>query len=111
MADRIQFFQSIEQNNEDYASIITSLFDQFSLLYNLVGNYESVTILNTSTRSRAEFEIHCKDEEQVKIIFDNIISKGSYTELYGRIFKVTVSKKDSNVILLQLNNKEPQITR
>ena len=111
MADRIQFFQSIEQNNEDYASIITSLFDQFSLLYNLVGNYESVTILNTSTRSKAEFEIHCKDEDQVKMIFDNIISKGSYTELYGRIFRVTAIQRGKEIILIQLSNKEPQITR
>ena len=111
MGNRIEFFQSVEQNNEDYASIITSLFDQFSLLYNLVGNYESVKVTNTTSLSNAQFLITCTDEIQFKMIFNNILSKGSYTELYGRIFKVTANQKSKTSFILELSTKEPQITR
>ena len=111
MGNRIEFFQSVEQNNEDYASIITSLFDQFSLLYNLVGNYESVKVTNTTSLSNAQFLITCTDEIQFKMIFNNILSKGSYTELYGRIFKVTATQKSKTSFILELSTKEPQITR
>ena len=53
--DRAEFFKSVEQNMEDYPLILTSLFDQFSLLYNLVGNYKSVKVANESTHSKVQF--------------------------------------------------------
>ena len=109
--NRIDFFKSVEQNNEDYASIITSLFDQFSLLYNLVGKYEAVSVRNNSTYTKVEFDVTCSSEDQLKLIFNNILSKGNYTELYGRIFLVEAKQKDSTTFILRLTSKDPTITR
>ena len=109
--NRAEFFKSVEQNVDDYPSVITSLFDQFSLLYNLVGQYQSVNISNGSTYNKVQFMINCKDEDQFNMIFNNIISKGNYTELYGRIFFVNPIKKSPTSFLLQLVSKDVQIVK
>ena len=109
--DRAEFFKSVEQNMEDYPLILTSLFDQFSLLYNLVGNYKSVKVANESTHTKVQFIVDCKDEDQLNMIFNNILCKGNYTELYGRIFQVKSTKKSPTSFVLQLVSKDVELIK
>ena len=106
--DRIEFFQSVDQNRA-YDSAITSLFDQFSALYDLVGQYNAIKISNTTEKNKVQFDLKCIDYDQMNFIYNQIINR-KVIYLYGCVFEIAAIKKDDNKIRILFSSKyQPDI--
>ena len=86
--DRVKFFQSIEIGSNDlsYDKYINTLFEQISVLYNLVGKYEGIRVINIPN-TLVSFKVICTTENSeyiLKSIIDN-----PYIVLYDQNMYVT----------------------
>lgn len=91
--DRINFSDSIENIND---SDIISRFDEFMLLYDIVGNYENIRISTSSDDEIASFDVTFTTAEST----DKLISEchGIYIRLYEHLFSIKCDKKSDNSV-------------
>lgn len=99
--DRIEFFQSVDQKNKPYDSVITSLFDQFSALYDIVAQYGYDKIINNTDKNKVQFDITCSDTSEVNNILSQINNKGKQILVYGNLFTVYANKKSDTVVQIK----------
>lgn len=90
MRDRICFFQTIDQGDKEYESTITSLFEQFSALYDLVGAFDDVSIIN-KTNNQVIFEVRGGKEDERTLILNKIASKPNVV-IYEQSFFINATK-------------------
>ena len=108
--DRIEFFQSVDQMNRAYDSVITSLFDQFSALYDIVAQYDSIKVVNTTEKNKVQFDISCNESAKTDYILNQIKSKGNIIYLYGNIFEITADKKSDDTLQIKFSSKRQRQT-
>lgn len=107
--DRIEFFQSVDQNRQ-FDSAITSLFDQFSALYNLVGQYDAIKVVNNTEKNKVQFMLTCSDPKKADFIINQILNSEKHIDLYGRSFDVGIIKKQPDTVQIQFFSQDKQIT-
>lgn len=90
MQDRICFFQSIDPGDKEYDSVITSLFDQFSALYDIVGTFDDVQVIN-QTNKKVVFEVRTPKEEERNFILDKVTSRPNVV-IYEQSFFINAIK-------------------
>ena len=107
--DRVAFFQSVDQNKE-YDSAITSLFDQLSALYNIFGRYDDVHVENITEPNKVKFNISSTSPENINYIFDCFnqyrYSVGNIIEIYGRVFEIDIQKETNDFIIIQFISRD-----
>lgn len=107
--DRIEFFQSVDQMNRAYDSVITSLFDQFSALYDIVAQYDSIRVSNTTEKNRVQFDISCSESSKIDYIFNQINGKDKIMYVYGNIFEISTNKISDNILQIRFSKKRQQV--
>jgi hypothetical protein len=95
MRDRIQFFQTANIGDKEFDSVITTLFDQFSALYNLAGNFDINRV--SQKDSTVEFDISTPNSDDVSTLYRNI-STMSTVFIYEKSFYIRTELIDSNNI-------------
>ena len=96
--DRIEFFQSVDQKNRAYDSVIASLFDQFSALYDIVAQYKYDKIINNTEKNKVQFDINCSNSTDANYILSQINSKSKQIVVYGSYFTISANKKADNIV-------------
>ena len=107
--DRVAFFQSVDQNKE-YDSAITSLFDQLSALYNIFGRCGDIHVENITEPNKVKFNISSTSSENINYIFDCFnqyrYSVGNIIEIYGRVFEIDIQKETNDFITIQFISRD-----
>lgn len=103
--DRLQFVKSIEfPPDNDFVKCAIEYFDHEMLLYNLVGNCNSVSIKGDSlSPSEMYFSVAFTNREGAKEMI-GILSEASDVFLYGKRFHVIASIPitDGNTVEIRL---------
>ena len=99
--DRIEFFQSVDQKNRVYDSVIASLFDQFSALYDIVAQCKYDKIINNTNNSNIQFDINCLNSNDANSILSQIDKNDKQIHIYGNIFTVSANKKSDNIVQIK----------
>lgn len=102
MEDRSQFLLSMNYP-EGIATedIITYFFDQYMLLYNLVGNVKRKTLLNSSITC-VSFEVEFFDENSVSII-NNAILNNPTVVIYESTYVLGCNPIENNVVVITIS--------
>lgn len=81
---RGDFFSSVVNDPNEYPDIVTSFFEEFSVLYNIIGNYDNLKVFRNN--SQMSFDIHTPSPA----IADEICGKvdGEVVQVYDRTFTV-----------------------
>lgn len=107
--DRIAFFKSVDQNKE-YDSAITSLFDQLSALYDIFGKCDDVSVKNITEPNKVKFNISSANKDNIDYIFDCFnnykYSVGNIIEIYGRVFEIGILRQTSDSISIQFISRD-----
>jgi hypothetical protein len=103
MRDRIDFFQAVDIGDKEYDSVITSLFDQFSALYDLVGAFENVKVINKS-KKQVVFEVISPKEEERALILNKVASQPNVV-IYEQSFFINASKNKNLGIEITFTQK------
>ena len=90
MRDRICFFQSVDSGDKEYDSVITSLFEQFSALYDIVGAFDDVQVKNQS-KKQVVFEVLTPKEEERSFILNKVASQPNVV-IYEQSFFINATK-------------------
>lgn len=108
--DRITFFQSVDQNKE-YDSVITSLFDQFSSMYELCNWCNDIRVENVTETNAVKFNITSESDVTIENLYNYLWAKlsatGNIVELYGRIFEISLYKSSNNCITVCYISRDP----
>ena len=86
---RGEFFQAINQIETDkYPEMLTTFFEQFSVLYNIIGGYENLQV--SKNADRFSFSIHTPSP----VIASEILlrASGDVMQIYGRTFSISVTQ-------------------
>lgn len=107
MTDRVTFFQSVDHGKFNYEHVITSLFDQFSAMYNMLSDCnQNTTIKNITDRSGVKFSVNSV-LGNIDNIYNSINSKyatnGYIIETYGRVFFIELNKMDDHCLIIKFN--------
>ena len=106
--DRIEFFQSVDQKNRAYDSVITSLFDQFSALYDIVAQYDSISISNSTEKNRVQFDIS-SEPSKIDYIYNQINNGNKLMVVYGNLFEISTDKMSEDTLQIRFSKKRQQI--
>lgn len=102
MEDRSQFLQSMNYpegiTTED---IITYFFDQYMLLYNLVGDVRKKSLLNSST-AKVSFEIEFFGNTSVNVITNTIINNPTVV-IYESTYILSCTPIRENVVIITIS--------
>ena len=90
MRDRICFFQSVDSGDKEYDSVITSLFEQVSALYDIVGAFDDVQVKNQS-KKQVVFEVLTQKEEERSFILNKVASQPNVV-IYEQSFFINATK-------------------
>ena len=96
---RGDFFQSINQiDQEAYPGILNSFFEQFSILYNIIGGYENLQV--SKSADQFTFDIVTPSPE----IADDIMSRinGEVVQVYDKTFSISGIRTGSNGLNIQI---------
>lgn len=86
--DRIKFFQSVNTGNRKYDSVITTLFDQFSALYNIAGEFDVNEVYQNGYN--VDFDISTRNSEDIDKLCHRIADNHVIT-IYEKTFSVTTT--------------------
>ena len=103
MRDRICFFQAIDPGDKEYESVITSLFEQFSALYDIVGAFDDVQIKNRSSK-QVIFEVQTPKEEERALILNKVASQPNVV-IYEQPFFINATKNKNLGIEITFTSK------
>lgn len=96
---RGDFFQSINEiNDEEYPKLMTCFFEQFSILYNIIGGYTDLNVYKTS--GQFSFNINTPSPEIATEIFNKI--SGDAIQVYGRVYSISASMISPTVLNIQI---------
>ncbi len=102
MGNRIQFFQSVDQKDKEYDSVITSLFEQFSALYDIVGTFDNVQVIN-QTEKEVVFEVISTNKEDIDIILERVASRPNVVIYEQSFFIHAIKNTDLDIKLTFLS--------
>ena len=96
---RGDFFQSINAiGSEEYPTLMTGFFEQFSILYNIIGGYDNLQI--SKNADQFSFNIHTPSPE----IATDILSRtsGEVIQVYDRTFSIYTSQIGPTDLSIQI---------
>lgn len=100
--DRAEFLRSINfpegTTSED---IVTYFFDQYMLLYNLVGNVKRTSLVNPNL-NHISFEIEFFTKESVDDII-NVIVNNPTVVIFESTFIVTCTPSGNNTVIITIS--------
>ena len=103
MRDRVCFFQAIDPGDKEYDSVITSLFEQFSALYDIVGAFDDVQVKNQS-KKQVVFEVLTPKEEERTLILNKVASQPNVV-IYEQSFFINATKNKNLGIEITFTSK------
>ena len=103
MRDRICFFQAVDTGGKEYDSMITSLFEQFSALYDIVGAFDDVQVKN-KTNKQVIFEVQTPKEEERALILNKVASRPNVV-IYEQSFFINATKNKNLGIEITFTSK------
>ena len=85
---RGEFFTEVINDQDQYPVLLTSFFDQFTILYNIIGEYENLSV--SKDMNNMSFTIHTPSPE----VTDSIVNRvqGEVVQVYNHIFTVSISR-------------------
>lgn len=90
MRDRICFFQAVDIGDKEYDSVVTSLFEQFSALYDLVGAFDDVQVID-KTKKQVVFEVRIPKEDERALVLNKVASQPNVV-IYEQSFFINATK-------------------
>ena len=100
--DRLEFFQSVEMSNP-YMDILTNFFDQFSILYNIIGVYGGVKISQTgNTLTNIDFSIYTISLDITNMI-ESRIQSYNIMNIYGGSYRVNSFRVNDTELHLSID--------
>ena len=96
---RGEFFQSINQiDGTAYPEMITSFFEEFSVLYNIIGGYDNLQI--SKNYDQFSFSIHAPSPAIASEIL--MRASGDVINVYGRTFSISVQQQSPVDLIISI---------
>ena len=96
---RGDFFQSINSIEDDeFPKLMTCFFEQFSILYNIIGGYTDLQIYRTS--GQFSFNINTPNPQIATDILNRI--SGDAIQVYGKVYNIYASQISPTVLNIQI---------
>lgn len=98
---RSKFFQSVK-NSGTNPLIMTQFFDQFSTLYNIIGNYDNLEVATNNDNNQLSFTITTPSPEIANDIAFNIYNRNNI-DIYGKKFNINAKQITDNTLKININ--------
>ena len=95
---RGEFFTSIIDDQDQYPALLTTFFDQFSILYNVIGEYNDITV-SKDTNSMS-FAIHAPSQDVADGIERRI--QGDPVMVYNHQFSLHVARTGPTDLIIDI---------
>ena len=97
---RSDFFQSVKAADQDYPVMLTHFFDQFSVLYNIIGRYDNLMVSKDPSQNFT-FTITAPNLGTAQRIVEDIAYNSSMT-IYDRTFMIQVQQLSDLVLKITI---------